>query len=82
LKVDNLNGATNAKSGYTTKSAIDTYTGLGYILVSDDTNGSEIVFDNDDAVDQAFTVHLSHGTITVTPENPGKPGEPINPGEG
>ena len=82
LKVDNLNGATNAKSGYTTKSAIDTYTGLGYTLVSDDTNGSEIVFDNDDAVDQAFTVHLSHGTITVTPENPGKPGEPINPGEG
>ncbi|MFR0621393.1 YSIRK-type signal peptide-containing protein, partial [Limosilactobacillus mucosae] len=30
LKIDNLNGATNAKSGYTTKSAIDTYTGLGY----------------------------------------------------
>ncbi|OUP16182.1 hypothetical protein B5F30_04300 [Lactobacillus johnsonii] len=82
LKVDNLNGVTNAKSGYTTKDAIDTYTGLGYTLVSDDTNGSEVVFDNDDAKDQAFTVHLSHGTITVTPENPGKPGEPINPGEG
>jgi LPXTG-motif cell wall-anchored protein len=79
LKVDNLNGATNAKSGYTTKAAIDTYTGLGYTLVSDDTNGKEVVFDNDDAVDQAFTVHLSHGTITVTPENPGKPGEPVDP---
>ncbi|MGE9933350.1 mucin-binding protein [Lactobacillus johnsonii] len=82
LKVDNLNGVTNAKSGYTTKAAIDTYTGLGHTLVSDDTNGNEVVFDNDDANDQAFTVHLSHGTITVTPENPGKPGEPINPGEG
>ena len=82
LKVDNLNGVTNAKSGYTTKAAIDTYTGLGYTLVSDDTNGNEVVFDNDDANDQAFTVHLSHGTITVTPENPGKPGEPINPGKG
>ena len=82
LKVDNLKGVTNAKSGYTTKAAIDTYTGLGYTLVSDDTNGKEVVFDNDDAVDQAFTVHLSHGTITVTTENPGKPGEPINPGEG
>ena len=79
LKVDNLNGVTNAKSGYTTKAAIDTYTGLGYTLVSDDTNGKEVVFDNDDAVDQAFTVHLSHGTITVTPENPGKPGEPVDP---
>ena len=79
LKVDNLKGGTNAKSGYTTKAAIDTYTGLGYTLVSDDTNGKEVVFDNDDAVDQAFTVHLSHGTITVTTENPGKPGEPVDP---
>ncbi|MGO5304285.1 mucin-binding protein, partial [Lactobacillus amylovorus] len=79
LKVDNLKGVTNAKSGYTTKAAIDTYTGLGYTLVSDDTNGKEVVFDNDDAVDQAFTVHLSHGTITVTTENPGKPGEPVDP---
>ena len=79
LKVDNLNGVTNAKSGYTTKAAIDTYTGLGYTLVSDATNGNEVVFDNDDANDQAFTVHLSHGTITVTPENPGKPGEPVDP---
>ena len=82
LKGDELKGVTNAKSGYTTKSAIDTYTSLGYTLVSDDTKGNEIVFDNDDAVDQAFTVHLSHGKITVTPEKPGKPGEPINPGEG
>ncbi|WP_156400649.1 mucin-binding protein, partial [Lactobacillus gallinarum] len=30
----------------------------------------------------SFEVHLKHGTITVTPENPGKPGEPINPGKG
>ena len=79
LKVDNLNGVTNAKSGYTTKAAIDTYTGLGYTLVSDDTNGNEVVFDNDDANDQAFTVHLSHGTTTVTPDNPGHPGEPVDP---
>ncbi|TBH77003.1 hypothetical protein C1A34_06640 [Lactobacillus amylovorus] len=79
LKVDNLNGVTSAKSGYTTKAAIDTYTGLGYTVVSDDTNGKEVVFDNDDAVDQAFTVHLSHGTTTVTPDNPGHPGEPVDP---
>lgn len=79
LKVDELNGVTNAKSGYTTKSAIDTYTSLGYTLVSDDTNGAEVVFDNDDKVGQAFTVHLGHGTITVTPEKPGKPGEPVDP---
>ena len=72
LKVDKLKGVTNAKSGYTTKSSIDTYTGLGYTLVSDDTNGAEVVFDNDNAVDQAYTVHLAHGKITVTEKKPGK----------
>ena len=82
IKSDVLNGVTNAKSGYTTKSSIDTYKNLGYTLVSDDTKGAEVVFDNDDKADQAFTVHLGHGTITVTPEKPGKPGQPINPGEG
>ena len=82
LKVDNLDGVTNAKSGYTTASQIKAYQDLGYKLVSDSTNGAEIVFDNEDSVDQAFTVHLGHGKITVTPENPGKPGQPINPGKG
>ena len=80
LKVDKLDGVTHADSGYTTKSAIDTYKNLGYTLVSDTTNGKEIVYDNDDAKDQGYTVTFKHGSVTVTPENPGKPGEEITPG--
>ena len=77
-----LSGKTNAKSGYTTAKDIQTYENLGYTLVSDSTNGAEIVFDNDDKNDQTFEVHLKHDTVTVTPDKPGKPGTPINPGQG
>lgn len=82
LKTDTPTGVTNAKSGYTTADSIKTYQDLGYKLVSDDTKGAEIVFDNDAKVDQSYTVHFNHDTITVDPKNPGKPGEKINPGEG
>ena len=66
LKTTPLNGKTNAKSGYTTANDIQTYENLGYTLVSDSTNGAEIVFDNDDKNDQAFEVHLKHGTMPVS----------------
>lgn len=79
LKTDSLTGVTNAESGYTTADSIKTYQALGYTLVSDDTNGAKVVFDNEDGKDQAFKVKLSHGTITVTEEKPGKPGEPVDP---
>ena len=82
LQAKPLSGKTNAKSGYTTANDIQTYENLGYKLVSDSTNGAEIVFDNDDKDDQTFEVHLKHDTITVTPDKPGKPGTPINPGQG
>ena len=82
LDTKSLSGKTNAKSGYTTAKDIQTYKDLGYTLVSDSTNGAEIVFDNDDKNDQTFEVHLKHDTITVTPDKPGKPGTPINPGQG
>ncbi|WP_441327801.1 mucin-binding protein, partial [Lactobacillus crispatus] len=82
IETKELEGVSNGHSDYSTSATIKSLENKGYVKVSDDTNGSEVVFDNDDAKDQAFTVHLSHGTITVTTENPGKPGEPINPGEG
>ncbi|MGJ3937316.1 mucin-binding protein, partial [Limosilactobacillus mucosae] len=82
LKTTPLSGKTNAKSGYTTANDIQAYKDLGYVLVSDSTNGAEIVFDNDDAKDQTFEVRLKHDTVTVTPDKPGKPGTPINPGQG
>ena len=82
LKTDALSGLTHAKSGYTTAATIAAYKSLGYTLVSDTTNGTEVVFDNDDAKDQAFTVTFTHGSSKVTIDNPGKPGQPINPGKG
>ena len=54
LKTTPLSGKTNAKSGYTTAKDIQAYKDLGYVLVSDSTNGAEIVFDNDDKNDQTF----------------------------
>jgi LPXTG-motif cell wall-anchored protein len=84
LKTDSMSGDSNAKSGYTTAGSIKGYEDLGYELVKDgdQTGGKEVVFDNDSSVDQAYEVHLKHAYTTVTPENPGKPGDPINPGEG
>ncbi|WP_236165228.1 mucin-binding protein, partial [Lactobacillus delbrueckii] len=35
-------------------STIKTYQALGYKLVSDDTKGAEIVFDNEDGKDQSY----------------------------
>ncbi|MEO5289330.1 mucin-binding protein, partial [Limosilactobacillus allomucosae] len=82
LTVKNLTGYTLEDTGYNTKSAIDAYKNLGYDLVSDDTNGAEIIFDDDDTADQAYTVVFKHGTTDVSEKTPGKPGEPINPGKG
>lgn len=66
LKATPLSGKTNAKSGYTTANDIQAYKDLGYVLVSDSTNGAEIVFDNDDAKDQTFEVRFKHGTQDVS----------------
>ena len=37
-----------------------------YELVSDDTHGANLVFDNDASVDQHYAVHLKHQTGNVT----------------
>ncbi|MFR0561022.1 mucin-binding protein, partial [Limosilactobacillus mucosae] len=58
LDVKKLAGHTLEDTGYKTASSIDAYKNLGYDLVSDDTKGAEITFDDDDAADQAYTVTL------------------------
>ena len=83
LTVKPLTGHTLEDTGYNTASDIKHYVDNGYVLVSDSTNGAEIVFDNDDAKDQTFEVRLKHGTITVTPDDPKMPADvlPDNPGK-
>ena len=88
LKSDSLEGDSNSvasKDGktYTTGSSIEDYENEGYELVSDDTSGQNVVFDNDRNVIQNYEVHLKHGTVTVTPDdkNPVNPGDKINPND-
>ncbi|MFD3268476.1 GbpC/Spa domain-containing protein, partial [Lactobacillus johnsonii] len=62
LETKNLSGDSGADSGYNTKSSIGDYENKGYEVVSDDTNGADVVFDHDSSVDQSYFVHLKHAT--------------------
>ena len=66
LYVDSMTGKSNESSDYTTKDKIDEYVNKGYKLVSDDTNGEPLVYDNDSNVDQEYVVKLQHNTEEVT----------------
>ncbi|MFR0514469.1 mucin-binding protein [Limosilactobacillus mucosae] len=61
-----LSGYSNADSGYNTKSAINGYEQMGYVKVSDGTNGQNVIFDANDAADQSFEVHFKHGTKSTS----------------
>ena len=65
LKTVTKTGATNAAAGYNTQSDIQSYEGQHYVLVSDSSNGANLVFDNDDNTDQTYEVHLKHGTHQI-----------------
>ena len=65
LKTVDKTGVTNANVGYNTQSDIHSYEGQHYVLVSDSSHGANLVFDNNDSVDQAYEVHLKHGTHPI-----------------
>ena len=65
LKTVTKTGVTNADAGYNTQSDIQSYEGQHYVLVSDSSNGANLVFDNDDNTDQTYEVHLKHGTHQI-----------------
>ena len=63
LDTKRLDGYSGEDAQYSTKSAIDNYKSSGYELVSDPSNGAELIFDKDDfANNQEVTVHLKHAT--------------------
>ncbi|WP_203651578.1 lectin-like domain-containing protein [Secundilactobacillus yichangensis] len=67
--IDTLSGESGTTATYSSASRIQEYENQGYTLVSDGTaNG--IVFDNDTATDQPFTVEFVHKMETVTPKTP------------
>ena len=65
LKTVTKTGVTNAAAGYNTQSDIQSYEGQHYVLVSDSSNGANLVFDDNDSTDQAYEVHLKHGTHQI-----------------
>ena len=69
LKTVNKDGLTNSNSNYNTKSDIQNYVNNHYRLVSDDTNGQNLVFDNDDSKTQTYNVHLAHNTHDINDSN-------------
>ena len=69
LKTVNKDGLTNSNSNYNTKSDIQDYVNDHYRLVSDDTNGQNLVFDNDDSKTQTYNVHLAHNTHDIKDSN-------------
>ncbi|MCZ3586602.1 LPXTG cell wall anchor domain-containing protein [Lactobacillus gasseri] len=66
LATKELNGKSDEKSGYTTGDSIANYEKQHYDLVSDETNGSELIFDHDDKVDQVYNVHLIHHLSSIS----------------
>ncbi|MGO5298514.1 mucin-binding protein [Lactobacillus amylovorus] len=65
LKQDKLDGTSDQDAKYTTNNNINHYTDLHYKLVSDSTNGQDLIFDHDDKANQTYEVHLVHGTHTI-----------------
>ena len=65
LHVDSLVGKSEESSGYTTADKIEELEAQGYKLVSDNTNGEPLVYDNDSSVDQNYEVHLIQDSEVV-----------------
>lgn len=76
---ENLTGKEGTQIGYKSASDLKALTDKGYIL---DKNGNGYDPDgkapNFDSKVPVYEIKLKHGKVTVTPKNPGKPGEPIN----
>ena len=65
LAVKKFSGNSGADSGRNTKAAIAEYVKQHLKLVSDITNGQNIIFDKDDQNDQTYIVHFVHETETA-----------------
>ena len=62
LAVKEFSGNSGADSGRNTKATIAEYVKKHLKLVSDSTDGQNVIFDANDAADQSFEVHFKHGT--------------------
>src|SRR5699024_5134597 len=60
LKTVNKIGYSDEAADYNTTSDIKDFISKHYDLVSDATNGADLVFDHNDGVDQVYNVHFTH----------------------
>ena len=65
LHTDNPNGVSNQDTNYTTGNTIKQYEEKHYKMVSDSTNGKDLIFDHDDNADQTYEVHFIHNTHAI-----------------
>ncbi|WP_047999461.1 mucin-binding protein, partial [Lactiplantibacillus herbarum] len=77
LDVASLTGDFSSQSDYQTMDTIANYVKNGYELVSDGYPTSGLIFD-EDGVTNNYVVTLKHKLVTVTSDNPGTPGQPID----
>ena len=65
LHTDNPNGVSDQDANYTTTDIIKQYEEKHYKLVSDSTNGKDLIFDHDDNANQTYEVHFAHNTHAI-----------------
>ncbi len=66
LKTVTKIGVSDGDAEYNTANDIRTLTDGHYVLVSDSTNGANLVFDHDGSIDQHYVVHLKHQISSLT----------------
>ena len=57
-----LYGVSDADANYNTKADINNYEKQHYVLVSDSSDGQDLIFDHDDQAMQSYDVHFTHDT--------------------
>ena len=62
LDSKSLDGVSDADANYNTKVDINNYEKQHYVLVSDSSDGQDLIFDHDDQATQSYDVHFTHDT--------------------
>lgn len=62
LNSKSLDGVSDADANYNTKVDINNYEKQHYVLVSDSSDGKDLIFDHDDQATQSYDVHFTHDT--------------------
>ena len=62
LNSKSLDGISDADANYNTKADINNYEKQHYVLVSDSSDGQDLIFDHDDQAMQSYYVHFTHDT--------------------